>query len=226
MVTAIQEIEIDAEGKQLAESAELALTEAMNYKITTPVKYSSAAMVLKQIKEKSKIIEAKRKSLTSPIDEAKKRIMDFFRKPLELLAQAEEKIKDAMLDFQRAEDQKRAVEEAKARAEAEKKQKELDRKAKEAAKEFAKQGDTATANAIMESVPQVQPKEIATRTPEIRGISKKTIWRYKVIDIEKLPRGYMIPDDIKLGQIARATKGTVKVPGVEFYSEEIIAAGS
>jgi hypothetical protein len=29
-----------------------------------------------------------------------------------------------------------------------------------------------------------------------------------------------------IGQVARATKGTLKVPGIEFFSEETMAVGS
>jgi len=36
----------------------------------------------------------------------------------------------------------------------------------------------------------------------------------------------MLPDEKKLGELARLNKNEAKVSGVEFYSENVIAAGT
>jgi hypothetical protein len=50
-------------------------------------------------------------------------------------------------------------------------------------------------------------------------------WKHRIIDETKVPREYLMIDESKLGAMARATKGTVKVDGVEFYADDVIAAG-
>lgn len=49
-------------------------------------------------------------------------------------------------------------------------------------------------------------------------------WKYRVIDLEKLPREYMIPDDAMLKSIAKQHHDQKLVPGVEFYNDPHIAS--
>lgn len=59
--------------------------------------------------------------------------------------------------------------------------------------------------------------------PVVQGISTRTLWRARVIDAKLVPDEYKIVNDKMLQDIAKATKGKVAVPGVEFYSEQILA---
>jgi hypothetical protein len=51
------------------------------------------------------------------------------------------------------------------------------------------------------------------------GVSVRTVWRFKIVDENLVPREYCSPDPKK---IAAAEIGTV--PGVEFYQEPIVAS--
>ncbi|GAJ08213.1 unnamed protein product, partial [marine sediment metagenome] len=44
-------------------------------------------------------------------------------------------------------------------------------------------------------------------------------WKYRVIDLEKIPREYMVPDDAMLKSIAKQSHDKKPVAGVEFYND-------
>ncbi len=185
-------IEITPEAQALAKQTEDMVEIYKSYAIIDNPSYVNAAEDLKKIKQKASELEEQRKSMTRPLDESKKRIMDFFRKPLNLLAQMEATIKSSMLKFQREEEIRRQEE-----------QKKLDKLAKK--------------NGLPAPV-------IPTKVEKVTGVKTKTLWRFRIKDEKKIPREYLIPNEKMLGQLAEATKGSLEIPGVEFYPEEIIAA--
>lgn len=64
----------------------------------------------------------------------------------------------------------------------------------------------------------------AVRVPTVAGIATKKVWKFRVTDASLVPDDYKIIDEKKLGALARAMKGTVKVPGVEFYADDSLSA--
>ena len=161
-----------------------------------------------------------RKSLTKPLDESKKKIMEFFAKPLGFLEKAEALINSAMVGWNREMERIRQAEEERIR---QIQRQEIERLAKLAAaaealndkeKQEFFQARAATVQAV---VPVVEKK-----VEKVAGLTMAVNWKFRIVDPNKIPREYLIPDEVKLGQIARATKGSVKIEGVEFYSEESI----
>ena len=208
-----------------------------SYAITTEDQYGIAAIDLKGIKLKTKELDDLRKSLTRPLDESKKRIMDFFMKPLNFLNKAEENIKAAMLAWQRKQEVIRQAEENRLRElqrkEEERIRLEQEKIQKQAEAEAAK-GKTDKAFGLTQKADMLTEKAdvLAMATPfvnstvqTVSGISMRKAWKYRIIDETKVPREYLMIDESKLGAMARATKGTVKVDGVEFYADDVIAAG-
>ena len=58
---------------------------------------------------------------------------------------------------------------------------------------------------------------------KIEGISASSKWVAKVVDIKKVPRKYLIVDQKTLDGIAKASKGQIPIPGVEFVEEKSMA---
>lgn len=216
-----QIVSVEAQ-KKVSESTELA-TRYENFSITTPEIYSSAGGDLKAVKSKIKELDEMRKSLTKPLDESKKRIMEFFNKPLEVLQKAESHISSAMLNWQREQERIRQAEIARL---AELQRKETERLAKLAAA-AEKRGDTTKAEEFQgrAAVVQAVVPQVAPRVEKIAGIQNRTNWKYRIVDVSKIPREYMIPNEVLIGQIARTTKGSLKIDGVEIYPEESIGGG-
>lgn len=105
-----------------------------------------------------------------------------------------------------------------AQAESDKKQRELQEKAEAQAKKELAKGNSEKAQAIMENIPQ-----FASPVPEptkIEGMSKLIeTYKAEIVDINKIPRNYLLPDMSALNKVGQATKGMAKIPGVKFVKE-------
>jgi hypothetical protein len=66
---------------------------------------------------------------------------------------------------------------------------------------------------------------IASNRPVVAGISSRQVWKHRVTQPSLVPDEYKLIDDAKLGAYGRAMKQDAKVPGVEFYPEDVMAAG-
>jgi len=203
--------------------------------------YEDASTLLRQVKDRYKTLDERRKEITSPMDSAKKVVMDLFRSPLDMLQKAEEYIKTSMIAYKSEQDRKAREIQRKIEEEAEKKaaterekieaqerklrekQEELMRqgKAKEAAK-MQEKADQKALDATQVEVAIVPVISAAIETP--RGISYSDKWTAEVIDIALVPRAYLIPNMEALNGIAKATKGSIVIPGIKFNSEKILSS--
>lgn len=197
--------------------------------ITNQTELDNAALILVDVKKRYKELDAQRKAITNPIDAAKKLIMDLFRTPLTKLEMAESIIKKAILKY---DDEQREI----ARQEQIKLQKLADQEAEKQKRLLDAKIERAEASGKVEKVEELQiqkenivPIAAPIVTPKIEqpsGVSYKTIWNAEVIDVNLLPREYMIPNLQALNKVAMATKGTLIIPGVKFVSSKILASRS
>lgn len=128
-------------------------------------------------------------------------------------------IKPAMARFSMEQERKRRIEEEKLRAEARKR--EEDARLAEAA-ELEKQGQRELADAVIAAPVQVAPV-VLPKVEQPKGISYRTVWRYRIVDAAKIPREYLCVDEPKLGGVVRSLKDAANIPGVEIYSEQVVA---
>ena len=203
------------------------LCDTSSIKITSQLEYETAADVLKKIKSRYKEIEGQRKEITAPLDNAKKAVMDLFRNPLELLEKAEKTVKGLMIGYTE-EQERKAREEQRKLEELARKKAEDERKKLEAQKARAKaSGKEEKAETIQEKNENIQPVFVPVIAPVIetpKGVSYREKWTAKVIDENLIPREYLIVNQSALDKVAQATKGSIKIAGVEFVSEKILAS--
>lgn len=207
---------------KVTESTELA-ERYKDFSITTADIYASVGQDLKAVKSKAKELDVLRKSLTKPLDESKKRIMEFFKPPLVALATVETAINVAMVDWNREQEKIRQAEEFRLREAQRKETERLQRLATKA----EERGSTEKAEEFQGRAAVVQSTMpvVASKVEKISGLQTRVNWKFRIVDASKIPREYMIPNEKSIGEIGRATKGVVKIDGVEFYSEETMAAG-
>ncbi|HEX9641764.1 MAG TPA: hypothetical protein VGB13_10685 [Candidatus Krumholzibacteria bacterium] len=224
---ALQSAETEA---QKAETDSIAmLAQAEGFTIASNTQYEQSAALLQSIKGKQKDLEGLRKSITRPIDEAKQRVMKLFSPSADRLANAELKLKRAMLAF--TQENKRKQEEAQA-ALRERERKERERLERQAEKAREK-GQEEKAAALEQKAEDVPELEVVVPEPEVEGISMRVTWRADVVDLLALVKAVaageqalsMIEPNMKqLNGLARAMKEDLAVPGVKAVSEEGIAA--
>ena len=78
--------------------------------------------------------------------------------------------------------------------------------------------------ALLEEAASLVPPVVQVAEPEKnKGESTRKIWKARVIDPDKVPRIFTVPDEKALNKYAIATKGAVPVEGVEFYQESSLA---
>jgi DNA repair exonuclease SbcCD ATPase subunit len=223
----ILEAQISPEAEALAKETEIILNSYQGIVVKDNTALLAAGNELKTIKGKLSDLEALRKSLTRPLDETKRRIMDFFRIPQERLEKAEGTIKRAMLQFQQEQEAIRRKEEARlqelARKEEERKKAALDARAEKA----AAKGNLEKAEELRQQKEEVfvPAPVVNSSVAKVAGVATKQVWKFEISDANIIPKEYMIPDMVKIGAVVRATKGTLAIPGVEIYAEETIAAG-
>ena len=94
------------------------------------------------------------------------------------------------------------------------------------------EGDTEGAEAILEA-PVIATVVPIREAPKAAGVSFRTNWKARVVDpmallravvAGKVPAAAVSVNEAWLNQYARATKGEVPVPGVEFVAERAVAA--
>jgi hypothetical protein len=189
-------------------------------KITDNEGYSAGGQFLLEIKRRRKQVDAACDPTIDATNKAHKEAVaqkKMFEAPL---AQAESIIKPALAAYDTAQENIRRDEERRLQELARKQ--EEDRRLAEAV-ELEQQGDKKAADAVMAEPVYIPPVVIAKTVPTVAGVSYRDVWKYRIVNVDALPRAYLMPDETKIGAYARAMKGAGLIPGVEIYSEKTVA---
>jgi len=216
--------------------------------IEDEVMYEVAGTELVNIKTRYKDLEKIRKSITQPLDQAKKQVMDLFRVPSERFEKAERVIKDAMSGYEKEQERKRREEEKRIQAEQDRRRKEAEeearkaeetaRKADEAARAAEAAGNTAEAKKAAEAAAEsarialenrvVADTEVkvtvpVTQTAKPKGVGTRKVWKFEVEDPNLVPREYLVVDEKKIRGVVNALHENAKIPGVRVYEDTSIS---
>jgi hypothetical protein len=215
------------DNKQLQQETNLAITKASELAITNNQDFELAGSMLVELKTYAKRVEEYWAEPKKSAHKAWKDICDREKAMLDPLNKAEKLIKGKMAEYQREQEAKeRAI-----REELERRQREeAERLLKEAQEKEASGdilgADLALAQAeLMESAAPVATIQQASAA----GVSSRKVWKARVVDESLVPievAGVVIrPVDLSaLNNLAKATKGKAKIPGVEFYEDYIMSA--
>lgn len=137
---------------------------AESIEIDGPEMYEIASGQLKEVKAMSKRLEEQRKSITKPLDEAKKAVMDTFRPAMEFCDQAEGMIKRGMLGYDNEQRRIRQEEERKAREAAEAERKRIQENARKKA-----EAEAAEARKLAEAEAEAARKKAADEAAKLKA---------------------------------------------------------
>ena len=211
--------------------------------IKAKIKEVEAARVkrVKPLNDTVKLINEDYKALTAQLEA----VLKVVEAPMLAFQREEDRKRREAEEVARKEAEARAAE-ARAKAEEEMRRLEAERKAAEEARQAAETAQspvaaflaqeeanraTAAAEAAMEaakdnlrqaamagqSVAAVIPPKVTAA-----GTSLRRTWKARVVDVNAVPREFLIPNEQLLGQIAREQKENASVPGVEFYTVDSI----
>lgn len=194
--------------------------QVIGFEVTDADSYERGAEVLRSIKTMYNEVETKRKSITSPLDQAKRQVMDLFRPFTDSLASAERTLKKRMIGWKNEQERIAREEQRKAEEAARKERERLERQAAKAEAE----GRAARAEVLRDRAEFTVPAAPAPATPKVSGIADRKVWRFEIVDAAKLPREYLVPDEKRIGGVVRALKGDTNIPGVRVYEEAVLGA--
>jgi len=192
--------------------------------ITTDAELKGAAEFLRAVKTRIKEVTEKRFSLTRPLDESKKNIIEMFEPHLSLLADAETKLKKAILAYEKIVAEKRAEEQRRADERARKEEEERKERLLEKAELHVEAGEFHKAAELAEealATKVVAPNLAAIARP---GVSVRSKWSYRIVDEKKIPQEFWVLDLKKIGGYVRTMKEKTLIPGIEVFEEEIVAS--
>lgn len=205
------------------------LNSAESFTIANGEELGGSEDLLRRIKGQAGTLDAARKKITGPMDEAKKEIMDLFRPAVKRLKDAEGVIKDAILAYTRVEERKRIAAQAKLDEDARRERVQLEEQAAKH-RETGREGRAETLERRAEAVeaPTVAPADLPKG-----GVHLRQTWKAEVKDLKALARAvadgtapevYLMANMVELNRMAREMKGDLQIPGVEAVAEEGVAA--
>ncbi len=228
-------MKMEAEQKVIEETALAVPGKATALVITTDEELSAAGKMLTEIKKIQKQINASFDPVIKTAHSAHREAVALKKTVSAPLVQAEGIIKPKIAQYAAEQEKIRKAEEDRIRkeaedrekAEAEKRALEEEKRLKEAA-DLEVQGKTEEAEAVLDApvldtpaapLP-VKPKAAA----KVEGVAVKQIWKFRIVDADKIPREYMLPNETLIGKIVRSSSGAVQISGVEIYSEASVSA--
>jgi len=99
--------------------------------------------------------------------------------------------------------------------------KEADERAMREAEALAAAGNEEAATRVIENAVNAPPPPVIVSAPppQVKGMSVRRVWKARVVDESQVPREYLVVDQSKLDAVMKATKGSMKIPGVVAYED-------
>lgn len=196
-------------------------------KISDSKSYEVAGFLWKTIGEVMKEVKETFDPIVDAAFKAHKKACEQRSKYFDPLAKAQKSVKGLMSDYD-AEQERIRREEQRRLEEIARKEEEERRllEAIEAEEEAKANGLTAQeaaqeAETIINEPVYVPPVVLPKETPKVKGLSFRTIWKFRVVNVDAIPRQYMIPDEKAIGAIVRSSQGRIRIAGVEPYEERV-----
>jgi len=89
--------------------------------------------------------------------------------------------------------------------------------------DLARREEKLTGEHTVDLAPVDTPEAASKRVhTDMGSIGTLKTYKWELEDITKVPREYLIPNAVLIGQMVRSSKGTISIPGIRVYSEDSI----
>lgn len=200
--------------------------QAKMVKVIDSATYTEAIFIWKSLKDMMKEVdEAWDKNIKLWHEGHKNALADKakYYQPLDMGSRT---VKKLMSDYDAEQERIRQAEQRRLEEEARKQAEEEALLAAIAAEEEAKRNGATKeeaaqeATAIMAEPVYVAPVVIPKAVPKMQGGPiYRTIWKFRITDVNAIPRQYMIPNEVAIGGVVRSLKAQANIPGVQAYEE-------
>lgn len=139
------------------------------------------------------------------------------------LIEAEKIIKYQIAPYLAEQERIRKEAEERARREEEKRQR-LEEEKLQKALEAENAGKNEEAERIIsEEIPEIKPFIPPPTPPKLQGTGLRKIWKWRIADIKQIPKEFLVVDSAKITNLVKTTKGEIRIPGIEVYSEDSVS---
>lgn len=193
----------------------------------------SAQSFLKEIKAKTKAANDRIEPSVKAAHSAWKKIKDLQNSIIEPLERAEKLIKQKVVAWESEQERKRQDEIRKAQALADEKARKEREKLEEKARIAAEQGKVEKAEALLEKSQEVVAAPVFTppTMPKQEGMSFRSNWKAEVTDklalmkyaVETGNLPFFEVNQSVVNNLAKATKGSMAIPGIKFVEEKVMS---
>jgi len=205
--------------EEVKKQVDLVVRKAVKIQVTDQKTLSMAETILVQVKD---IIKGVTDYFEDPIAKAHaahKAILAKKNEALDPLLKAERFLKSAVKDY--------LVEEERQRRHAEE-QRKFEQEALLAKLEKERDdGDTKLADETFDKIEEIHAESMKVEElPQMVGVTKKTLIRWRVSNLDLVPRDLLTVDKPKVDEIVKRMKMNASIPGIEIYEDVSIAMKS
>jgi len=205
--------------EETKKQSDLIVRRAVKVKVTNQKSLSVAETILVQVKD---IIKGVIEYFEDPIKKAHaahKAILAKKNEALDPLLKAEKFLKNAVKDYLVEEERKRRHDEEQRKFEQEALLAKLEKERDD--------GDTKLSDETFEKIEDIHAESMKVEeAPQMTGVTKKTLIRWRVTDIDLVPRDLLMIDKAKVDEIVKRMKMNASIPGIEIYEDVSIAMKS
>jgi uncharacterized protein YdiU (UPF0061 family) len=187
--------------------------------VSNPDEYQGAGVFLKGVKVLLGKIAETFDPVIDQAHKAHKTACAAKKQYTEPLEAAERVVKSKMGTFISQEETKRREQEDRLRREA------IERSQAaqlQAAVDAEERGEKDVAEAILDARPMAPIVKVDRSDLKVEGVSKVTIWRFRIVNPKLIPREFLIPDEKAIGAVVRQSREATSIPGIEVYPEESV----
>jgi hypothetical protein len=217
---------------RLEQRTSTAVSQAQAVKVGDQPSYDLAAERLLAVADLRREIVAHHAPMKKAAHEAWQQVIAAEKRLLEPVAEAERIYKAGIAAYET--EQRRLAAEAAARAEAEARRLAEEERERELEQAEAQGADVEEITAMIDAPLIVAPPRIEPTFQPARGVTLAANWLGEVTSLETLVKAIaagkanaslVIPNQAAINQLARATRGTLQVPGVRFFNQSTVRAG-
>lgn len=204
------------ETKEIEKGVMDVTSRALALRVVDTATYTEAGQILVLHKDMSKKIVEYFKPLKAKSYDAWKAICTAENEELGKLQPGMAHLSMEMTAYNQEQEKVRVAEEERLRREALKREED---ERLQAAVEAEREGNAAEAKAILEEPIFVPPPIVPKAVPKVNGLAQRTIWKFKIVNANLIPREYLVADEVKIGAVVRALKEKTNIRGIEAYPE-------
>lgn len=201
------------------------LTRASEFVVDSAEASALAQQMRATVNTEMKRLDAERREITKPMDDAKARVIALYDRPLAVLKNALEQYGAKVLTFNREQERIRVAHQKQLDDIAAKERARLQAQAAKA----SDKGQDDKAEALISTAAAVVAPIARNDAPKIAGTTIRKSWKFRVKNAAKVNPQFLIPDEIKIGKTVRAMGLEAQQlvgDGVEIFVEESLAQRS